>query len=138
MADEHWWPLLKGSAIIYVGYGGTFTHLSATDFQMRKGPPVTIALDLNGNLRTRNKRSNMYIDAKALAAGDIRRLTRVELPSGGKFLSHLRRYLDHADDTSTPWNLIVNLEGEYRFTVEPEWREIDLVLLVSRLEEGGR
>ena len=71
MADEHWWPLLKGSAIIYVGYGGTFTHLSATDFQMRKGPPVTIALDLNGNLRTRNKRSNMYIDAKALGGTSL-------------------------------------------------------------------
>jgi hypothetical protein len=120
MTDEHWWSLLKGPTLIYLGYGETHTKLYGTELRMRKGPPICIAFDLDRNLRSTV--NQFRSDARDLTEGNIRRLTRVEIGTGGRVGPRLRAYLERAD-TSMPWHLVVMLRGEHRFVVDVDWRE---------------
>lgn len=122
-----WWSLRKGPALIYIEYGHTNADLHATDFRLHKGPPVTVELDLEHNLRTRHKGVGTYVDAQALADGDIRRLTSLKLDDT-HVLTGLRHHLKHTADTKPPWRLVIMLRGRHEFTVRPEYRDRELVL----------
>ena len=106
---------------------------------MRKGPPVTLALSLEKNFRTRSTGVGTYVDAKALADGGLRGLRLVQI-SDNHVLAGLRHYLQHTEDRTTPWRLLVELRGEHAFDVEPEYRTIgaaeDLLLRVVGRPEG--
>jgi hypothetical protein len=53
--DSLWWNLRKGTTSLHVQWGRAHGTVFATDFRMREGPPVTIALSLDKNFRTRSK-----------------------------------------------------------------------------------
>jgi hypothetical protein len=112
MTDDGWWDLRKGSTFVYIECGGTHATLHTTDIRMRKGPPVTVDLSLEKNLRSRNTQVGTYIDAQALAAGAIRGLTRLEV-SDDHALAGLEHHLKHTQDAAPPWRLILNLRGQH-------------------------
>jgi hypothetical protein len=88
----------------------------ATYLKMRKGPPVTLALSLEKNLRTRSTGVGTYVDTKALADGGLRELRLVQI-SDNQVLAGLRHYLQHTEDRTTPWRPLVELRGEHAFDV---------------------
>ena len=44
-------------------------------------------------------------------------------------LERLRRHLHYTENKTTPWRLLINLEGEHEFAVEPEYSEPDHLVL---------
>jgi hypothetical protein len=95
-----WTSLKKGGASLYVAYGKTFTNnLFGYDARFRSEPSFEISLDLNQNLRTRNKTTNTYIDARDLADGDIDQLKLVQIVDDGLLGGrHLFRVKPEPDD----------------------------------------
>ena len=128
--DSHWWSLRKGITHIHVTYGHDYdTTLFATDVQMQKGPPVAIRVDLERNLRTRAKGVSTFVDALDLAEGGrINTLKRVDFRDA-HILERLRRHLHYTENKTTPWRLLINLEREHEFAVEPEYSEPDHLVL---------
>jgi hypothetical protein len=118
--DKQPWSLRKGVTHINVQHGHSDSALFATDAKFVEGPPIAIMLDLETNLRTRSKTSGTYIDAKKLAE-EIDTLKRLEVHDGG-IVDRLRHHLQYTKDQKTPWQLALNLQGEHKFAVEPEFR----------------
>ena len=72
-----WTTLRKGGTHLYLEYGHTFTkNLFGYDSKICTGHDAEIQLDLTPNLRTKNKQSNEYIDARDLADGAVARPRR--------------------------------------------------------------
>ena len=65
--DAGWWPLRKTSTTVPMEWGHTHGTLFGTQFEMYKGPPVTIRFSLEHSLR---KRGDTY-DAVALVGGGM-------------------------------------------------------------------
>lgn len=96
---------------------------------MQKGPPVAIRVDLERNLRTRAKGVSTFVDALDLAeGGHINTLKRIDFRDA-HILERLRRHLHYTENKTTPWRLLINLEGEHEFAVEPEYSEPDHLVL---------
>src|SRR4051812_24440024 len=75
-----WTTLRKGGTGIHLSYESTFTNnLRAYDVRHRSEPQFEISIDLNRNLRTRNKTTNDYLDARDLAKGRIRFLQMLQI-----------------------------------------------------------
>ena len=133
MTDQHWWTLRNGTTILYVAWGRAYGTVFGTDCQMRKGPPVTIALSLDRNFRTRSTAAGTYRDALTLAEGGLRDLRLIQI-SDDQIILGLQFLVQHTEDTSSPWHLLIQVRGhEHEFKVEPEFRpsgdEHDLLLL---------
>ena len=79
MVDDHWRSIRKTTTQVHVEYGPAYATLFATDIRLCLGPPITLALSLEGNLRTRQKGVGTYIDAQSLADGQIGVLSRLQL-----------------------------------------------------------
>lgn len=133
MTEHHWWTLHHGTTILYVEWGEASGAVFGTGFRMHKGPPVTLALNLDRNLRARSTTAGTYRAAEALARGGFRELRLVQISDENISLG-LQFLLQHAEDISPPWRLLLQLRGEtHDFKVEPEFRasgdEHDLLLL---------
>ncbi|MHB8867483.1 MAG: hypothetical protein ACYC6T_08250 [Thermoleophilia bacterium] len=130
-----WISLRKGGTHIHVGYGHGFTNnLMAHDVQVQvDSQAVELSLDLNPNLRVRNKATWPYIDARALADGDIARLSLVQL-GDDHILRGLHRVLARSTPMPEAWALRVELEGSHRFEVSPEFKADLLWLNVTGME----
>ena len=71
------------------------------------------------------------MDALDLAEGRIKTLKRMDFRDA-HILERLRRHLHYTENKTTPWRLLINLGGEHEFAVEPEYSELDhLVLRVT-------
>jgi hypothetical protein len=136
MTDHHWWTLRHGTTIVYLEWGQAHGALFGTDFKMHKGPPVTFALNLDRNFRTRSTKAGTYRDAEELAHGGLRELRRVQISDEHISLG-LDFLLQHTEEASPPWRLLLELRGEtHEFHVEPDIRaagnEHDLLVLRVR------
>jgi hypothetical protein len=117
--------LKKGPIHIYLEYGNTHTgKLSAYDIHLRTSPRFELILDLNKNLRKRNKNSYTFIDANDLACGDIKNLKLVHL-FDNYVLKRLMDTIQSMDKIPDKWNLKINLNGEHNFIIEPELKGTD-------------
>jgi hypothetical protein len=122
LTGHHWWTLRHGRTIVYVEWGQAYGTVFGTDFKMRKGPPVTLALNLDRNLRTRSMTAGTYRDAEALAHGGFRELRLVQISDEHISLG-LQFLLQHTEDISPPWRLLLELRGDiHDFEVDPEFR----------------
>ncbi|HXM71129.1 MAG TPA: hypothetical protein VN970_08345 [Thermoanaerobaculia bacterium] len=120
MSDD-WITLRKGGTHLYLEYGSSFTNnLLCHNVQVRIGHDVDIRLTLTPNLRTRNKQSSDYIDARDLADGAIAYLTLLQLEDA-KIVKGIARSLKGMPDMPRTWRLTISLEQEWPFEVEPEW-----------------
>jgi hypothetical protein len=133
MTEHHWWTLHHGTTILYVEWGEAHGTVFGTDFKMCKGPPVTLALNLDRNFRTRSTTAGTFRDAEALAQGGLRELRLVQISDEHISLG-LQFLLRHTEDTSPPWRLLLELRGNiHDFGVNPEFRpsgdQHDLLLL---------
>jgi hypothetical protein len=133
MTEHQWWTLRHGTTIVYVEWGEVYGTVFGTDFKMRKGPPVTLALNLDRNFRTRSTTTGTYRAADALAQGGLRELRLVQISDEHIFLG-LQFLLQHTEDTSPPWRLLLELRGNiHELAVDPEFRpsgdQHDLLLL---------
>lgn len=112
---------------IHVDIGMT-TDLFAEQLRVRNDDGPEIAIDLNKNLRTRNKQENTYADAKSLAA-DFGQLRSVQL-SDGDLVDEIVRLLRSGAKTAE-WKLCVELDGHSHVCrVRPERRGDSLFLRV--------
>lgn len=112
--------LRKGGTHIYIKYGLTFTNnLTATSVQVQTRPHLRLSLDLNTNLRTKNKLTDSYADARELADGAIAELKLVQISDEG-ILKRLAHQLMAMDDLPDEWILTIELEGTYDFRVRPD------------------
>jgi hypothetical protein len=129
---DMWTTLRKSGAPIHASYGRGFTNnLLAHNVRVQSDEQgVVLSLDLNPNLRARNRESWEYVDARALADGDIARLTLVQLHDE-HLLKGLAGVLASKEDVSGEWVLEVELAGTHRFRVTPEFKADMLWLNVS-------
>jgi hypothetical protein len=116
-----WDPVRKTTTIVHVAYDHTTATLFAEDIRVRAGDPFDISIDLNKNLRTRHKSVGTYVDAKALAAGEIGTLQSVQLDDDQVY-ERIGRLIDRLDSVPATWRLHVWLQGSHWFTVCPEAR----------------
>ena len=133
---ELWWDLRKTTVTqLHVEWGAAqYGTLFATHVRMQKGPPVTIALSLKVSLHQRSKSSTPYLEAQDLAEGGIRTLRLVQI-SDEHVISGLTYHLEHEEDVTPPWRLLVELRGEHLFQVTPEFRPSGHLFL--RVVGGG-
>ena len=123
MADEHWQSIRKTTTQVHLEYGPAYATLFATDIRLRRGPPLTLALSLQSNLYTCHKGVGTYIDAKALAEGNIDSLDRLQLLDSAV----ISRLLDLVGDSgflTVPWHLVLDLDGTHEFRVQPQLPDI--------------
>lgn len=115
-----WISLKKGGASLHVAYAHTFTNnLYAYDAKFRAVPSFEISLDLNPNLRTRNKTTNTYIDARDLADGEINELELLQIDDEG-LLDKLAAAIQSTGRSPADWTLTVELGEQHSFRVKPE------------------
>ncbi len=123
MMNGHWLSLKKGPVGIQIAYARTFTNnLSASDFRTRISTAFEISLDLNGNLRTKDKLDFSYIDARHLAEGKIDELELVQI-SDKQIIRLIEQRLKAWGKESRVWLLRISLNGEHVFRVQPKVRE---------------
>ena len=139
--DMTWRTLRKTGILLHVGYGDTFSNnLYAHDSKVRTDPEFEISLDLNGDLRTRNKAENSYQDARELADGEIEHLQVLQI-TDHTTINRLAKFLDSLDDPPSEWILTIELEGRHSFRVRPDFRETgdlpDLFLNVISANEAS-
>lgn len=117
-----WISLKKGRIRLYVEYGYTHTgNLFADDVRLRTSPRMELILDLNHNLRKRNKNSNTFIDASEMAGGEIDNLKLVQL-FDNYTLERLRDTIRSMAEIPEKWYLTIKLNGEHTFVIEPEFK----------------
>jgi len=107
----------KGGVLIHVDFGQT-ADLVAENIQIRNSGRLEISLDLNKNLRTRNKQENSYIDALALSK-DISQLRWVQLFDDAG-LEKIAQFVESQHGLSECW-LLVELSGSHAVRVRPEF-----------------
>src|SRR5258706_8953527 len=105
MAVDHWRSIRKTTTQVHVEYGPAYATLFATDIRLCLGPPITLALSLEGNLRTRQKGVGTYIDAQSLADGQISVLSRLQLLDP-RVIADVENALNDAEASAQPWELI--------------------------------
>ena len=124
-----WLSLKKGGFSLHVAYAGTYTNnLYGYDARVRIRPTVEISLDLNRNLRTKNKSENGYIDARELADGEIDQLEVVQI-CDERVIDRLAGAVEMADNPASEWGLTIELEGQHKFRVRPDADRSDSVFL---------
>jgi hypothetical protein len=113
-----WTTLRKGGTHLYLEYGHTFTNnLFGHDSKIRTNHDAEIHLDLTPNLRTNNKQSNEYIDARELADGAVARLTLLQLDDE-RIFEGIVRSVKRLPGPPRSWILTLNLGREWSFQVE--------------------
>lgn len=116
-----WKSLRKGSAGLHITYGKSETgNLCVENVRVRTAPSLDLSFELNRNLRTRNRSTNSYQDARELADGAIADLKVVQI-TDNQVLERLSGLLARAHDVPSVWTLTVELEGPHTFRVRPEW-----------------
>lgn len=118
-----WITLRKSGTPLHVSYGHGFTNnLLAHNVRVQSDERgVALSLDLNPNLRTRNRESWAYVDARALADGDISRLSLIQL-GDEHVLKGLAGVLARNEDLPNEWALEVEIAGTHRFRTLPEFK----------------
>lgn len=114
-----WISLRKGGTQLHIAYGNTYSNnLCGHNLRVRTKPSLELSLDLNPNLRTRNKSENSCVDARELADGGIEGLRSVQLFDEYS-LRRLGRLLRRVRKVPSDWTLIIELEGCHVFVVRP-------------------
>jgi hypothetical protein len=114
-----WTSLRTGGTLLHIAYDETYTNnLYAYQVRVRTEPSLELALDLNPNLRSRNKSESSYIDARDLADRRLGGLRLVQL-SDEHIIGRLRRVLARARPVPRQWTLVIDLEGSHTFLVRP-------------------
>lgn len=115
-----WITARKGSTGLYIEYGNAETNsLHGYNTQIREEPEFEIRIDLSPNLRIRNKQDDQYPDARALADGEMSRLTLLQIEDA-KIVEAIVRSLKRFPKMPTIWRLTLNLQQVWSFKVEPE------------------
>ena len=128
LASVVWRILRKGPASLHIAYAGTFTNnLRSHNTRFRAQPSTEISLDLNPNLRSQNKSTNSYVDARELADGQIRSLEFVQIDDE----RIVRGLGDALDDLSNNWILTIELDGTHSFTARPKLENGSLFLYIA-------
>lgn len=117
---DGWISLVKGPVSLHISYGSTYTNnLIASDIRVRTSPDFTLSLDLDRNLKARDKQSNAVGDAEELLGGGFNDLAVVQLISEG-VVRRLGEVIRATGQVPKEWLLKVALRGERTFTVRPE------------------
>lgn len=117
---ELWTTVRKGSDHLYIAYGHTFTNnLFGHNLQFRTEPEFELRFDLSPSLRSRNKQSNAYIDARELADGEIAQLELVQFDDQ-KALQIFAAAIKRMPERPKTWKLTLHLDRDWSFTVKPE------------------
>jgi hypothetical protein len=121
-----------GAQLVYVTMKKGVTHaLYGLNFEIEYSPDsdlIEIYFDLSGNLRTRNKQTNQYIDAKDLESStdSIDYVQLIDKKTIERIYSHLKKFKEKDVDYSLYLNLMI--ENNHRFEIELKHREDDLIL----------
>ena len=128
LANVSWRVLRKGPASVHIAYAGTFTNnLRSYNTRIRTQPSIEISLDLSPNLKSQDKSSNSYVDAKELADGQIARLEFVQIDDE-RIVAQLR---DVLDNPSKDWMVTIELGRSHSFTARPKLENSSLFLYVA-------
>ena len=115
--------LRKTKTHVSLQYAHSFTNnLFAENTAAEAAETITLSFDLNCNLRGRNKQTNTYVDARDLADGDIDELESLQFDDK-RVIQRISDMLSRYDEVPETWRLIVQLDGEHRFDVRPEYRK---------------
>jgi len=118
---DRWITARKGSTPLHLMYAHTFSNnVSADNTRVRTQQTLELRMDLNRNLRKRNKDTGMYLDARDLADGKMRQLSLVQIDDG-LIIDSIRSCL--GVDSPPEWLLTFELERDWRFVVRPEFQK---------------
>jgi len=124
----NWKVLRKGPASVHIAYAGTFTNnLRSYNTRVRTQPSIQISLDLSPNLKSQDKSSNSYVDARELADGQIARLEFVQI-NDERIVAELH---DVLDNPSKDWTVTIELGRSHSFTARPKLENGSLFLYVA-------
>lgn len=122
----------KGSTSLHVSYGhGSTNDLYGYNTQIRSDPYFELRIDLTPNLRTQNKQTNTYMDARDLAGGEIARLTMLQIVGDDLILKAVDRSLRRLPTPPETWILTLCLYREWSYIVRPEVKHGSLFLYVE-------
>jgi hypothetical protein len=131
-----WLQLRKGATLLHVAYANTHTNnLTARDVRLYTKPSLELHMDLNHNLRARNKQGNSYFDARELADGKIARLELLQIDDS-YIIDGLLRALKRTASGPAEWTLTIELEGAHSFKVRPERRSSKHSLFLRVIPSG--
>ena len=133
MGVGYWMTARKGDAVIHISdrQGGFSNNLTVQNSRVfSEGPDIEIAMDLNGNLSSRSKQDNAYLDARDLASGGLDELSLVQVDDD-RFIDVLSTRLQGFRDRPRTWYLTLELEGDHTFEVEPEFKTIHGVRMLN-------
>lgn len=117
---DSWVSLGNGPVSLHISYGSTYTNnLTASNILVRTSPKFTLSLDLNSNLKARDRQSNTVVDAEELLNGGFNDMALVQLMSEG-VVRRLGEILQAIGKVPKEWLLTITLRGERTFTVRPE------------------
>lgn len=117
---DSWVSLDNGPVSLHVSYGSTYTNnLTASNILVRTSPKFILSLDLNSNLKARDRQSNTVVDAEELLNGGFNDMALVQLVSEG-VVRRLGEILQAIGKVPKEWLLTISLRGERTFTVRPE------------------
>jgi hypothetical protein len=117
---ESWTTVRRGSINLHIAYSCTSTNnLFAYNLQFRTEPEFEIRLDLAPNLRSRNKQTSTYHDARELANGAIAQVKLVQLDDR-KALDLFASAISRMPQRPETWKLTLHLDRDWSFTVRPE------------------
>ena len=102
-------------------------NLRSHNTRFRAQPSTEISLDLNPNLRSQNKSTNSYVDARELADGQIESLEFVQIDDE-RIVLGLSDVLEHL---SNNWIVTIELDGTHSFTARPKLENGSLFLYIA-------
>jgi hypothetical protein len=117
---SYWMTARKGSTLLHLDYASTFSNnVFGHNTRIRAEPDFEIRIDLNPNLRVRNKDTGTFLDARDLADGRMSKLTLLQLDDA-RIINMALRCLKKKDVRPKIWRLTLELEQEWCFEVRPE------------------
>lgn len=117
-----WNLLLKRAFGVHISYRTTFTNnLYANNLSWRLSPAFELRLDLNGNLKTKNRNLNSYIDAMDLSEY-IESIKMVQIIDNN-VLKNIISVVKSSPTAKNNWKLYVDLKREFSFNVKPRMKK---------------
>lgn len=129
----YWMTARKGDAGIHISdcRGGFTNNLTVQNSRVfSEGPDIQITMDLNGNLRSRTKQDNAYLDAWDLVNGGIGDLSLIQIDDD-RFIDVLIRRLQGFRGKPSAWYLTLELQGDHTFQVEPEFKTMHRLRILN-------
>lgn len=136
---NNWVTIRKTPVEVYVEFSSTpGDTLLAENIRVATSPEFAVSLDLNVNLRKRNKQTSSYQAAHMLASRRIKNLHMVQIDHD-RLVEQIFQAWESTRSLNAEWKLIIECEGVMSFRIRPQRKSGSASLFLNVLQEvsGG-